>query len=252
MKTFKLCMALLLILGAVSCDKYGSIRRVGDIPNGNFDPNSNAANLIAGALAVNSNGVAIVSSNETFTAQSLANQHLACGTSQKDTVNQQNAPGASTTYSYNSTYDYTLNCNSSNQPDNTATSSIYSGNYSNASMLSTNAGSSIFTTSGLAPTATTYVVNGEFKQSGSFQSKTATTNAGNHSIDIILTNLTFTKATRAIASGNATITVSQTQPGQTAVTYNGTLVFNGNNTATLTLNAVVYNINLITGVVTKV
>ncbi len=252
MKTLKLFLIVLLLSGAVACNKYGTLRRVGNGPYGNYDPNANAADLIAGSLAVNSNGVAIVSSNVTFTSQSMVDQHVACGTIKTDTVNQQSAAGAATTYSYTSKYSYTLNCNSSNQPDNTATNYVYSGSYNGPNLSSTNAGSSIFTTTGLSPTATLYIVNGEFKQSGSFQSKTTTTNTGNHTIDIVLQNLSFTKATRKIASGSATIAVSETMPGQSTVTYNGTLVFNGNDTASLTLNSVNYTINLDTGVVTKI
>jgi len=251
MKAFKLLMMALLLSGAVACNKYGTLRRVGDSPGGNFS-NGNAANLIAGSLAVNSNGVAIVSSNVAFSSQSLADQHLPCGTTKKDTVNQQSAAGASATYSYMSTFSYTLNCNNSNQPDNTATSSVYNGSYSNANYSSTNSGSIIFTTSGLAPTSTQSVVNGEFKQAGTFQSKTTTTNTGTHSIDIVLQNLTFTKATCKIASGNATISVTGSSPNQGSFNYTGTLTFNGDNTATLVLNSVTYKIDLITGISTKI
>jgi len=249
MKTFKLLMTALLLTGAVACNKYGTLRSVYNGP-GNFS-NGNAADLIAGSLAVNSNGVAIVSSNVAFTSQSLADQHMACGTTKADTVNQQSAAGASTTYSYNSTFSYTLNCNSSNQPDSTSTSSVYSGSYSNSNYSSSNSGSSIFTTSGLAPASTQAVVNGEFKQAGSFQSKTTATNMGNHNIDIVLKSLTFTKATRQIASGNATIAVTGSTPSQGSFSYSGTLIFNGDGTATLILNSITYKIDLNTGIVTK-
>lgn len=252
MKAFKLLMMALLLAGAVACNKYETLRRVGDVvPVGGSFSNNNAADLVAGSLAVNSNGVAIASSNIAFSSQSLADQHVPCGTTKKDTVNQQSAAGATTTYSYKSTFSYILNCNSSNEPDNTSTNSVYSGSYSNANYSSTNSGSIIFTTSGLAPASTQSVVNGEFKQAGSFQSKTTTTNAGNHNIDIVLQNLTFTKATRKIASGNATIAVTGSTPGQGSFNYTGTLTFNGDGTATLILNSVTYKIDLNTGIVTK-
>ena|ERR1700761_8837407 len=253
MKTLKLKLLImvLLLIGAVACNKYGTLRRVDVGPYAVDVSNNDAANLIAGSLAVNSYGVAIISSNVAFNSQSIADAHVACGTTKKDTVKQQSAPGARTTYNYNSTFSYTLNCNSSNQPDNTATNSVYSGSYSSASFSSSNSGSSVFAVTGLSPTSTQSVVNGEFKQAGSFQSATNTSDTGKHAIDIVLQNLTFTKATRKIASGNATIAVSGTTPNKGTFSYNGSLVFNGDNTATLILNNVTYKIDLITGIVTK-
>jgi len=247
MKNFKLLMVGLLVLVVTSCLRDDHAKPIDQF---GFS-NGNAAALIAGSLAVNSNGVVVASSDVVFTSQSLAGQNLACGTVRADTINRQNPTGASYTYNYHSTYNFVVNCNSSNQPDNTSSSLVYSGSYSNTNYSSMNSGSSTFTTTGLAPSSTQIVLNGDFKQAGSFQSTTTTTVTGNHNIDIMLQNLTFTKATKSIASGTANISVTGSTPNQGSFSYTGTLLFNGNNTATLTLNQVVYKIDLITGVVTK-
>jgi hypothetical protein len=67
----------------------------------------------------------------------------------------------------------------------------------------------------------------------------------------VLNKLTFNKATRKTASGNTTIAVSGNVSNQGTFSYNGTLVFNGDGTATLTLNSVTYTINLNTGIAIK-
>jgi len=97
------------------------------------------------------------------------------------------------------------------------------------------------------PTAPDFVINGEYKQNGSFQSKIDTAKHGNNKIDIVVKGLTITKPARTIASGNATISMSGDTPKKGSFSYTGTLVFNGDGTATLTLNGTVYTIKLDTG-----
>jgi hypothetical protein len=91
------------------------------------------------------------------------------------------------------------------------------------------------------------VVNGEYKSSGSFQSKADTTYSGSSSVDIVISNLTISRPLRVIKSGSATIAVSGSTPKHGSFSYTGTLVFTGGNTATLTLNGNVYLVDLLSG-----
>jgi hypothetical protein len=90
-------------------------------------------------------------------------------------------------------------------------------------------------------------VNGEYKRAGSFQSKIGNKASGNSSVDITVTNLTITKSNRKIASGSGTIAITGTGPKGGTFSYTGTIVFNGDETATLTINSNAYTVNLITG-----
>ncbi len=144
-----------------------------------------------------------------------------------------------------------VNC-VNNVPDNLSSNLIYFGNFSGPNLSSSNSGSTAFTVGGLAPSANDFVINGEFKRAGTFQSKVDTTNHGNNSIDIKVTALTIVKASRTIAGGNATISITGDVPKKGSFSYTGTLVFNADGTATLTLNGTVYTINLSSGTRVKV
>ena len=247
MKRIKLPFLAMLLLGAVACNKSNN-----SLPGQQNHLTTNvtsdeAADMVASSVSSNSNGVANVADDATLSATTMTNAHAKCGTVRADTISRQSAAGATTTYSYNLTYNYTVNCNSSSQPDSLMSSLIYSGSFNGPNLSSSNSGSSIFTVSGLLPTATDFVINGEYKRAGTFKSKIDTTNAGNNNIDIKIAALTLKRPGRSIVSGSATISITGTVPKKGTFSYTGTLVFNGDGTATLTINGTVYKINLYTG-----
>jgi hypothetical protein len=245
MKNFKLSLLVMLFLAAVACKKTDKSPGI----TGNVSA-ADAADMVAGSLSLNSNGVANVSDDATLIASSPTSHHLACGVTVADSMLRSNTFGL-VTYSYKLKYSYTLNCNSG-VPDNLATSLIYSGSFSGPHVSSTNSGSAVFTVAGLSPAANNFVINGEYKRAGSFQSKIDTTNHGYSNIDILVNALTLRKPARTIASGTATISITGNVPKKGNFSFTGTLVFNGDGTATLTINGIVYNINLVTGERVKV
>jgi hypothetical protein len=271
MKTIKLSIVSMLLLCAVACKKTNNTTS----DTGNVS-NSDAADLVAGSLSLNSDGVAAVSNDATnvgtsFSLNSLGaaphssfnsldattansatitKKTLACGTTVSDTISRQSPTTSSVSYSYNLAYNFALNCNN-NVPSDLSSILTYSGNYSGPSWSSTNAGSSDFTVNGIAPQALNFIINGEYKRSGSFQSKIDTAKHGTHSIDIVVNALTLLKPARTIVSGAATITVSGNIPKKGNFSYSGDIVFNNDNTATLTLNGTVYTVNILTGIKVK-
>jgi len=254
MKKIILFLTAALLIGAVACQKtyYHGPRSVDNLNDPGNVSNSDAANMVANSLSVSTNGVVNIVGDVTLNAASLARAHAGCGTTQADTISRQSPAGSSTTYTYNLKYNYTVNCGNNNKPDSLLSSLIYSGSNSSSSMSSSNSGSSIFKVAGLDSAATSYIINGEYKSSGSFASKTDTASHGNNSIDIIFTSLTLSKPGRSITGGTATISVTGDTPKSGSFSYTGTLVFNGNNDATLTLNGKTYKINLYTGQWTSV
>jgi len=60
------------------------------------------------------------------------------------------------------------------------------------------------------------------------------------------------KPDRTIESGTATFTLTGATPKKGNFSFAGSLVFNGNGTATLTINGTAYSIDLTTGLKTKV
>jgi hypothetical protein len=242
MKKIQFSFLALVLLGAVSCNKSNTSPAV----SGNVS-NAEAADIAASSLSSNSNGVANISDDATSTAQTMAVANATCGTVKSDTISRSSAPGAAYAYTYHSTYHYTVKCSSLNVPDSLLTNLAYSGSFSGPNLSSSNSGSSLFTVGGLGSASTAFVINGEHKRSGQFKSKIDTTNAGYSSTDIVITNLTLKKPSRMIESGSATISVTGNVPKEGNFSYTGTIVFNGDGTAKLTLNGTAYTINLFSG-----
>jgi len=241
MKKVQLSLMAMLLFGAVACVKNNSAIHL----NGNVS-NAEAADMVAASV----NGVADLADDATVNATFFATAHPTCGTVKSDTISRHSPAGSFATYNYNSTYNFVVNC-VNNQPDNLSSNLAYNGNFSNQNFSSTSSGSSAFTVTGLAPTATNFVINGEYKRSGSFNSKIDTSNHGNHNVDIVINGLTVRRPARTIASGTATTSVTGYVHGKGSFSYTGTLVFNGDGTAKLTLNGTVYLINLVTGQKTR-
>ena len=240
------------LLGAVACQKtyFNGYGNGGNGPgNGRTDSVSTdeAADMAANSLAISTNGVGDIVLDVTGRATSLVRRHLGCGTLQSDTISRQSPAGSTTTYSYNLNYNFIVVCGSDNTPDSLSSSLVYTGSANGPNLTSSNSGSSIFGVTGLDSAATSYVVNGEYKSAGSFASKTDTASHGNNNVDIVITALTLTKSNRNIASGTATITITGDVPKNGNFSYTGNVVFNGDGTATLTLNGTKYQINLYDG-----
>lgn len=237
---------MLLLAGAIACNKH-------DLQT---DATANvsaadAADMVGASLSVNSNGLASISNDVTIKSKWFMDNHLTCGATKNDTLTKTSPQGAPVTYSYGLGYTYTLNCNASNIPDNITGKVNFSGSHSGPHFSSTNTGNLIFRVAGLTPTATNYVLNATFIQSGSFISKKDTTNHGNENLSVVIQNLRFNKPVPTIAGGSATFTLNGAVPKKGAFSYAGTLVFNGDGTAKLTVNGSVFIINLITGEKTK-
>lgn len=269
MKTVKLLPLFILLLCIIACTKNGN-----NPNNVNAVSADDAADMVGSSLASNYNGLATVSDDITntgtsLTASTIASTHgstfnslnanpntvasidkkqLACGLVITDTVSRQSSSSSTlVTYSYNSIYNFTLNCINSVPSDMTSILA-YNGNFSGPVWLLTDTGTTNFAVTGLSPQATDFVLNGEYKRQGSFHSKIDTTKHGYRNVDIVVTALTLLKPARTIVSGTATITVSGYTPKKGKFTFDGTLVFKNDGTANLTINGNAYNINLTTGV----
>ena len=233
----------MLLLGAVACKKSGNSPSTHISGNVSTDE---AADMVGTSLSINSNGIANISDDATLEANAVITAHTPCGTTRTDSISRQSASGSAVSFNYKLKYAFTVNC-SNNQPDSLFSNLTYSGSFSGPRLSSSNSGSSDFTVNGLLPAAKDFIINGEFKRTGSFQSKVDTSNHGSNNIDIVVKGLTIRKPQRTIAGGSATFSISGDVPRKGSFSFNGTLVFNGDGTATLTINGAVYTINLFTG-----
>ena len=259
MKTFKTSIVALLLLAAISCKKDNSTSATVAVTS------DQAADMAASSLASNSGGVAsmtdAVSANAvTVTSVSgptinslqtnIVTAKWACGTTLTDSATF-SGTSASVTFNYFAKYTHTLNCNSEEQPDNIVNTLTYNGTFSGPRISTTATGTANATIAGLTTAASDFVINGEYKRTGSFASKVGNMATGNSSVDIVITNLTLAKPARTIVSGTGTFTISGVA-GKINYSYAGTITFNGDGTATLVVTGgSTYVITLATGVYVK-
>jgi len=247
MKTLRLPFAALLLLGVAACNK-GNVSFNGSA-NTTTNATDQAASLVTAALSENTNGAFNTFSDVSIETQAHVSIDSLCGTTWTDSITRKtSATPSGVSYNYSAKYTYTLNCDSVTKKgiyngSSTATSE-YSGSYTGPNLSSTNSGSSMVVIQGLGRGSSYYTVNGEYKQSGSYTSKTDT---GTNSVNITLTNVELTKPFQFVKSGTATISVSGMSSKNGSFSYSGVLVFNSGNSATLTLNGTVYIINLVNG-----
>ena len=132
MKRVRFSILIMLLLGAAACKK-----NVSTMPNPNITGSvttDDAADMVAGSLSMNSNGIANVASDATLNATVMFGDHLKCGTVRSDTISRQSSSGLPFTFSYKLTYNFMVDCNSSSQPDSLSSNLTYSGSYSGPNM----------------------------------------------------------------------------------------------------------------------
>jgi hypothetical protein len=243
MKFIKLAIVISFIAGVVSCKKA----QLAAVNSSNDD----AAIILGSSLATNNYGMNLLSTDISGNALELMAKNLSCGQSVTDSIQRKNMPGTAATYIYKLKYTNTLNCNSSNLPDNLTNSLTYSGNFNGPKITFTNSGSTNYHIAGLTPTATVHTFNGEYKGSGSYKFKTDTTNKGTASIYMNVKNLVVSKANHNVMGGTAMVIVTGTSTKKSTFTYNGTLTFINAFSASLLLNGTDYTVDLVTGDITK-
>ena len=235
-------LALLLAVGA--CSKTNNVSPVTASIS-----TDDAATLMANSMSSGSGGMVSASADVTLNAQLTFNANPGCGGTKTYSFSHQSPQGSSVTYSYAFNYTYTLNC-VNNAPDNVSTTATSTGSFDGPNLSSTDSGTSTFTVAGLASSATSYTLNGEYKRTGSFTQKTGNMNQGNSNIDIVLSNVSIPKTGGTIASGTATFTLNGSS-SKGAFSFTGTITFVGNNQANVVINGTAYVVNLLTGSATK-
>lgn len=247
MKSLRLPLLAFVVIGAMACNK-GNVRFNN---NANTDETDQAASLVTASLSSNTNGAFNTMSDVSVETQAHVSIDSLCGTTWTDSVTRKktSSQGNGVAYNYSAKYTYTLNCDSVTKKglyngSSTATSE-YKGNYTGPNLSSTNSGSSLIVIQGLGRGSSFYTVNGEYKQNGSYTSRTDT---GTNNTDIKLSNVLLTKPFKFVKSGTATVTVNGVSSKNGSFSYSGVIVFdNSNNSATLTLNGTVYIVDLTLG-----
>lgn len=194
---------------------------------------SEAAEIIEDAVADRTSGLTA----PTFDAADIVTAYLnACGQPGDTTFSKSKTTGVAT-YNYVFGMDWLISCTDLGVPQSADINIEGNGNYSSPhwSGVQTTQGGLVFT--GLSPQETAYVVNGNYDLDGNL---TGTLRKVNPSIDCVismeLTNLLLDKTSQKITGGAGTFTLTASTANGQSKTLIGGLVFNGNNTVTVTVN----------------
>lgn len=190
-----------------------------------------AAEIVETAVAGRSAGVTV--STEDM-AEILAS--LTCGQPGDTTFQHSGSAGQA---SYTGTFDlgWLVTCSNLGVPQSAAFSLDGSTSFTAARWAGSGSGSGDLTATGLNPAATAYVFDGAYSSSRNLTGNLRVVDPNiSTTTEITLDALTIRKSDKVITGGNATVVISATNTQGVSRTLNGTLVFNGDGTATVTVN----------------
>lgn len=199
-----------------------------------------AAEVVTNAVAADVEGMIAEIEEATEMAEAYAYSTY-CGMAFDSTLTHADNSGIRT-YDYMVSWDWALSCNSLNIPETLTYSAASTGSYEVPRMSSSDGGTHNFTIGGLNLSSTEFIYNGTYSRSGTQQSNINTQSSFTSNLQVTASHVTIDKTTRTITSGTAPITLTGSGSGGTTFTYPGTLVFNGNQSATLTINGNTYQI----------
>lgn len=165
---------------------------------------------------------------------------LHCGV-MLDTTNTYTLTGGNIAASYTQTRHYLLTCNN-NIPQSIAMTGTHQGSYDGPRVTASTTGDRNWTVTGLNATFANYSYSGSLHRNGTYTSKVGSQRTFTTDVNASTSNLTVAKSDHKIVSGTAAITIACTSSDGNVYSFEGGLVFNGNNTATLTINGNVYQI----------
>ncbi len=232
-------MLPLVILGCalVSCNK--------DDDN-NAATQADAADMVEATVIENSNGFAKLATdaNADASAQRIytTTPAINCGQQYSVTYNPFYT-GAYYTYNYTGTRTYTLQCTDGIPTTLLYTSNI-AGTYTTPTIQSNDTSAASLSISNLGAQNATAVINGTYNRNGYQESRVRQRRSFNSVIALTLQNIVVNKTTSKIMGGTAVVSVTGTGSQGASFSYNGTITFNGDNTATLVINGTTYTINL--------
>lgn len=206
---------------------------------------ADAADVVEGTLSASTYGIAetveyactLAEENEAYTLTPSIN----CGqVYPKNMV--ASASTANYSYNYSVQESYQLTCTTAGFPQAFLYSHEMNGSYEVPKMSSNDNAESAVIITGLEPTNANVTVNGTYERNGAQQSKVRNKRSFESMISYNLTNLSVNKSQQKIQSGTATLAISLTAAGVTK-TYNASLTFLGNNSATLVINGNSYSLS---------
>lgn len=169
-------------------------------------------------------------------AKLLESNLFNCGVPDDTTFQRSQSTGPAS-YDHIITIGWLVNCNPLNVPQDATVDVTGAGAFNSTRWSGSRQSAGQLVLTGVAPSATAYVANGTYALAGQHTGDLRRTDP---SIEVTttlnLTNLTIRKSDYQITGGTGEVEVAATTFQGHSRTVNGTLVFHGNGTATVTVN----------------
>ncbi len=229
--TFLMCVCVAILLTGCKKDDDDTITI----------SNEDVSDLVANCLE---SGVWGVSSQFKESAQ-LAEPYMTtpyCGYT-GDTSLIKNYGGSSIQYSYNFTWNWTMNCTGP-VPSSVAITYNSTGNNASSVMKSTFNTTGNFTMTGMEVSSTEYLFDGVYTRNGDYTSKIRESHSCNTVITLTFTDVAMSKTDYIFNSGSAVLDITCTTTDSQTFTFTGTIVFLGNQNCSITINGTTYTVQV--------
>lgn len=158
-----------------------------------------------------------------------------CGMSFDTTFAKTNPAGTVITYEYSFAWNWVINCNNMQVPEEFVFSYELNGWYDAPRMYAEDTGTHSFELSGLELSADEWIYNGTYDREGYNESKIGQQRSFTSELYIEAVNVSLSKETGKITGGTANVMFYAETSGGKTFTYDGTITFTGGDTATLKL-----------------
>lgn len=180
--------------------------------------------------------------NASVTIYVAASAKFTCGEKKDTTISYSSPTAIIPNYAYSLSWNYELDCNSG-IPSQFAFNFTGASKYNGALMSSSDNSTGAFAIANPGITSSNYTFNSSYERSGKQTSKVGYQKTFTSDFKLTSSNILISKTTQDIVSGTATVTITGTSSTGSSFHFNGTITFQGNKKATLTLNSgTTYNI----------
>lgn len=233
----------IFFLSLISMSLFSSCEKVSNTPEDITD--EEVIDILSGALTSDTEGITAEAVEVAAVAESYESgnpNEPICGTLFDSTLTY-NINTAQITANYTSSFGWTLECNNFGIPITLIWSSSTEGNYELNRLRSEDSGISNLTVNDLI-TGSNFVISGSYTREGTQESKIASMRSFASLTQLTLDELSISKMTQKVVSGSGTFLMTGTGSESGTFSVEGSIVFHGDGTATVTVNGNTYTITL--------
>lgn len=193
--------------------------------------------IVEGSVTNTSEGL----TQEVVDAALLA-ENLICNTSFDSTFTR-SYDGDRVSANFQLDWEWSIACNGFGVPTELQFSSSTQGDFESLRIESASSAAGSYLVTGLNFGSPSYVLSGNYNRQGSQALKVGEMNSFNSTVALTVTDLSVSKSSYTIESGGGTFTLSGTNKEGKSFLVEGTIVFHGNRSATLTINGEEFDLN---------